>query len=193
MKGIRDEPSCAAVATTPIWNGLKRRSGAARRVSEPQQCRRRAAESGRLNRLKFECLRDPLGVVKPRASNAYAPAVKKNGFYCHLGAAGFQFYDAARFDLGRHAFLPTLPFGMLVTLAVAMPDIHITLMLGPVEKLKERKERKAQQAQEGREAWTEYQAQADADRAKTARLRAARLARPADVAEKEKLPSKKKR
>jgi hypothetical protein len=82
---------------------------------------------------------------------------------------------------------------MLVTLAVAMPDIHISLMPGPAEKLKERKERQAQQAQEGREAWTEYQAQADADRAKTARLRAARLARPVDVAKKEKLPSKKKR
>jgi hypothetical protein len=74
-----------------------------------------------------------------------------------------------------------------------MPDIHKTPMLGPAEKLNERKERQAQQAQEGREAWAEYQAQADADRVTTARLRAARLARPADVAKKEKLPSKKKR
>jgi hypothetical protein len=82
---------------------------------------------------------------------------------------------------------------MLVRLAVAMADIHITLMLGPAEKLKERKERQAQQALEGREAWAEYQAQADANRAKTARLRAARLARPADVAKKKELPSKKKR
>jgi len=81
---------------------------------------------------------------------------------------------------------------MLVTLAVAMPDIHITLMLGPAEKLNERKEGRAQKAQERKEAWAEYQAQADADRAKTARLKAARLARPVEVAKK-KLPSKKKR
>jgi hypothetical protein len=66
-------------------------------------------------------------------------------------------------------------------------------MLGPAEKLNERKEGRAQQAQERKEAWAEYQAQADADRAKTARLRAARLARPAEVAKKKKVPSKKKR
>ena len=82
---------------------------------------------------------------------------------------------------------------MLVTLAVAMPDIHITLMPEPDEKLKERKERQAQQAQDGKKAWDEHQAEADASRAKAARLRAARLARPADVAKKKQLPSKKKR
>ena len=81
----------------------------------------------------------------------------------------------------------------LVRLAVAMPDIHITPMLEPAEKLTERKERQARQAQEGREAWAEYQAQADANRAKTERLRAARLARPADVAKKKQSPSKKER
>jgi hypothetical protein len=55
------------------------------------------------------------------------------------------------------------------------------------------KERKERQSQEGQEAWDEYQAEADANRAKTARLRAAQLARPADVAKKKKVPSKKKR
>jgi broad specificity phosphatase PhoE len=61
----------------------------------------------------------------------------------------------------------------------------------PDEKLKERKERQAQQA--GKKAWDEHQAEADASRAKAARLRAARLARPADVAKKKKVRSKKKR
>jgi hypothetical protein len=82
---------------------------------------------------------------------------------------------------------------MVLRLAVAMTDIYITPMPESDEKLKARKERQAQQAQDGKKAWDEYQAEADAGRAKTARLRAARLASPAYLAEKKEGPSKKKR
>ncbi len=72
----------------------------------------------------------------------------------------------------------------MVRLAATTPDTYMTGMLTDV------KERRERQAQEGKAAWDEYQAQADATRAKLERLRAQRLARLA--AETTTTPPKKK-